>query len=77
MSTMCGLCKRAAVEYRGYCLNCAELIDSIIQAKKKMKRWKNVRKPCGCITCINQEKRDKDDLDELIAIGVQVKTNGW
>lgn len=73
----CGLCGRANAEFRGYCLNCAELIDLIIQAKKTMNRWLNVRKPCGCITCINQEKRDKEHLDELIAQGVKVKNYGW
>jgi len=73
----CGLCNRNFAEYRGYCLNCAELIDQIIQAKKRMNRWLNVKKPCGCITCINQEKRDRENLDELIAIGVEVKNNGW
>ena len=73
----CGLCNRNFAEYRGFCLNCAELIDLIIQAKKRMKRWTNIKKPCGCITCINQEKRDKEDLDGLITIGVKVKQNGW
>lgn len=73
----CKLCGKAKAEYRGYCWNCAELVDLITQAKKRMKRWLNVRKPCGCPTCINQEKRDREDLDELIAIGVEVKQNGW
>lgn len=74
----CGLCNRNFAEYRGYCLNCAELIDQIIQAKQKMLRWNKTGKSrCGCVTCVNQEARDKENLDELIAIGVEVKNNGW
>lgn len=73
----CKLCNKSPAEYKGYCLNCAELVDLIVQARKKMKRWLNIRKPCGCNSCVNQEQRDKDNLDELIALGVEAKTNGW
>lgn len=73
----CALCQRAESEYRGYCLYCAELIDLIIQAKKRMKRWNKIRKPCGCPSCVNQEARDTEYLNELIALGVEVKEHGW
>lgn len=73
----CELCLRKPREYGKYCYECAELMDQIIDAKAKMKRWSRRGKQCGCSTCENQRERDKTALDELIAIGAEVRNNGW
>lgn len=77
VGTRCKLCLRAWPDYQGYCYECAELMDQLHKSRARMKRWLNVRKPCGCVTCLNQEQRDRHDLDDLIAIAVEVKKNGW